>query len=305
MLTIGEFSRASRLSAKALRLYDELGLLRPARVDPLSGYRFYAPGQLDRARLVAWLRRLGMPLARIRLVCDAASPAAAAAEVAAFWAQAEADHASRRDLAAFLTRYLEGEEAPMAPADAGLAIRYAAASDTGRRRAANQDSAYAGTRLLAVADGMGGAGHLASAAAIDALKPLETAPPAGDLLNALENAVQQAGAAVAGIAAGQPARRGQRHHADRDAVGGLPAGPGAHRGHPCLPAARRRAVPDHPRPHGRPVADRRGAADPGARPSRTRSAPCCCARWTAAGRRRTCRCTTPGPVTGTCSARTG
>ena len=208
VLTIGEFSRASRLSAKALRLYDELGLLRPARVDPLSGYRFYAPGQLDRARLVAWLRRLGMPLARIRLVCDAASPAVAAAEVAAFWAQAEADHASRRDLAAFLTRYLEGEEAPMAHADSGLAIRYAAGSDTGRRRAANQDSAYAGARLLAVADGMGGAGHLASAAAIDALKPLETAPPAGDLLNALENAVQQAGAAVADIAAGEPARAG-------------------------------------------------------------------------------------------------
>ena len=208
MLTIGEFSRASRLSAKALRLYDELGLLRPARVNPLTGYRFYAPGQLERARLVAWLRRLGMPLARIRLVCDAASPAVAAAEVAAFWAQAEADHASRRDLAAFLIRSLEGEEAPMAPADSGLAIHYAAASDAGRRRAANQDSAYAGARLLAVADGMGGAGHLASAAAIDALKPLETAPPTGDLLNALEDAVRQAGAAVAGIVAGEPGRAG-------------------------------------------------------------------------------------------------
>ncbi len=89
MLTIGEFARASRLSAKALRLYDELGLLRPARVDPDSGYRFYEPAQLERARLVAWLRRLGMPLARIRVVCDAATPDEAAAEVAAFWAQAE------------------------------------------------------------------------------------------------------------------------------------------------------------------------------------------------------------------------
>ena len=70
MLTIGEFARASRLSPKALRLYDELGLLPPARVDPYSGYRFYQPNQLERARLVAWLRRLGMPLARIRVVCD-------------------------------------------------------------------------------------------------------------------------------------------------------------------------------------------------------------------------------------------
>ena len=78
VLTIGEFARASRLSPKALRLYDELGLLIPARVDPVSGYRLYERGQLERARLVAWLRRLGMPLARIRVVCDL-PPAAAAA----------------------------------------------------------------------------------------------------------------------------------------------------------------------------------------------------------------------------------
>ncbi len=68
MLTIGAFARASRLSPKALRLYDELDLLRPARVDPDTGYRYYAPAQLERARLVAWLRRLGMPLARGRCV---------------------------------------------------------------------------------------------------------------------------------------------------------------------------------------------------------------------------------------------
>ena len=43
---------------KALRLYDELGLLPPARVDPDSGYRWYAAGQLDNARLVASLRQV-------------------------------------------------------------------------------------------------------------------------------------------------------------------------------------------------------------------------------------------------------
>lgn len=58
LLTIGGFARASRLSPKALRLYDELGLLAPASVDPVSGYRFYSPDQLERARLIAWLRRL-------------------------------------------------------------------------------------------------------------------------------------------------------------------------------------------------------------------------------------------------------
>jgi hypothetical protein len=45
LLSIGEFARLSRLSAKALRRYDQLGLLKPARVDPDSGYRWYAAGQ--------------------------------------------------------------------------------------------------------------------------------------------------------------------------------------------------------------------------------------------------------------------
>jgi protein phosphatase len=191
VLTIGEFARAARLSPKALRLYDELGLLTPARVDPDSGYRLYEPGQLDRARLVAWLRRLGMPLARIRVICDLA-PAAAAAAVAAFWAQAEADLAGRRDLATFLTTYLSAKGTVMTEPGAALAIRYAAASDIGLSRPVNQDSAYASGRLLAVADGMGQAGDRASAAAIDALKSLEAlepgpasalvagSPPAGD-----------------------------------------------------------------------------------------------------------------------------
>jgi len=67
LLTIGEFARAARLSPKALRLYDELGLLRPARVDEWSGYRYYAPGQLERARLVAWLRRVGLPEEQARM----------------------------------------------------------------------------------------------------------------------------------------------------------------------------------------------------------------------------------------------
>jgi DNA-binding transcriptional MerR regulator len=83
LMTSGEFSRASRLTRKALRLYDELGLLQPIRVDPATGYRFYAPAQLEQARLVAWLRRLGMPLARIRLMTELPS-AQAASELAAY-----------------------------------------------------------------------------------------------------------------------------------------------------------------------------------------------------------------------------
>src|SRR5579862_4865862 len=115
LLTIGAFARASRLSPKALRLYDSLGLLAPAHVDEVSGYRFYRPDQLERARLVAWLRRLGMPLARIGAVCDLAqqTPGQAAAQVAAYWAQTEAELAAQRALAADLIRYLSGEDTTM------------------------------------------------------------------------------------------------------------------------------------------------------------------------------------------------
>jgi protein phosphatase len=204
-LTIGAFARAARLSQKALRLYDELGLLRPARVDPVSGYRFYEPSQLERARLVAWLRRIGMPLARIRVVCEL-SPAAAAREVAAYWARVEADTATRRDLAAFLIDQLQGKDGePMT-----LGIRYAMRSDIGKVRENNEDSAYAGARLLAVADGFGGHGRgaPASAAVIEALRPLDTDLPAGDLLGALDQAVHEADAALRDITRSDPSMEG-------------------------------------------------------------------------------------------------
>jgi PPM family protein phosphatase len=194
LLTIGAFSRASRLSPKALRLYDSLGLLTPAHVDQISGYRFYRPDQLERARLVAWLRRLGMPLARIGAVCDLAldAPDQAAQQIAAYWAETEAELAARRALAADLISYLNGEENNVPTPQPALGIRYAARSDIGRHRDRNQDTAYAGQRLLAVADGMGAAGEAASAAVIEALKPLEGALPAGSLLNAMQDAVRQA-----------------------------------------------------------------------------------------------------------------
>src|SRR5205085_12351248 len=111
-MTSGAFAQASGLSRKALRLYDELGLLHPARVDPDTLYRFYEPGQLERARLVAWLRRLGMPLALIRSVSGLPS-ARAAEELAAYWAAVEAETAARRELAVFLIGYLSGKDTAM------------------------------------------------------------------------------------------------------------------------------------------------------------------------------------------------
>ena len=61
-LTIGRFARMCRLSVKQLRHYDELGLLPPDRVDPSTGYRYYAPARARDALTVALLRDLDVPL---------------------------------------------------------------------------------------------------------------------------------------------------------------------------------------------------------------------------------------------------
>jgi protein phosphatase len=203
-LTIGAFARRSRLSVKALRLYDEIGLLRPVRTDPDSGYRYYEPGQLERARLVAWLRRIGMPLVSIRLVCDLleSDRAAAVTEIRAYWLRVEADTAARRELVDFLIGQLSGKDdampatttQPTEPAQP-LHIRYAALSDRGSVRTRNQDAAHAGPRLLAVADGFGERGESASSAAIDVLSEIDSVE-SGDLLNVLNDAADRAHRAV-------------------------------------------------------------------------------------------------------------
>jgi DNA-binding transcriptional MerR regulator len=107
-MSIGEFARRSRLSAKALRLYDALGLLPPARVDEDSGYRFYEPGQLKQARLIAALRQLRVPLAEIKAILPL-EPVRAAERVREVWAATEAEHTGRRALATYLIDELSGK----------------------------------------------------------------------------------------------------------------------------------------------------------------------------------------------------
>jgi len=111
-ISIGEFARRSRLSLKALRLYDERGVLVPSRVDRASGYRYYDTAQLEEARLVVMLRELQLPLAAIKelLACD---PADAAARVAEHWRHAEAAHDARRELADYLVNRLSGKRSVM------------------------------------------------------------------------------------------------------------------------------------------------------------------------------------------------
>lgn len=65
MFSIGEVARASGLSVSALRFYDGAGVLVPAEVDTVTGYRRYSGDQIRAARLVAGLRRVGMPVQEI------------------------------------------------------------------------------------------------------------------------------------------------------------------------------------------------------------------------------------------------
>ena len=60
LIPIGRFSRLTRLSVKALRLYDEMGILPPAHVDGDTGYRYYSWRQVDRATLIGLLDRAGI-----------------------------------------------------------------------------------------------------------------------------------------------------------------------------------------------------------------------------------------------------
>jgi len=75
LLPIGRFARLAGMSVGALRHYDELDLLRPARTDPFTGYRSYRRDQLDLARtIVAW-RDLEVPLDTIRELLATDDPA--------------------------------------------------------------------------------------------------------------------------------------------------------------------------------------------------------------------------------------
>jgi DNA-binding transcriptional MerR regulator len=112
LVSISEFSRLSRLSPKALRLYDELGLLVPDHVDATTGYRWYAGTQLHQARVVALLRRIGVPLAQIKVIL-ALDPAAAGEKLRDYWASAEMEHAAQRELLGYLVDRLHGKKSAM------------------------------------------------------------------------------------------------------------------------------------------------------------------------------------------------
>jgi DNA-binding transcriptional MerR regulator len=109
LLTSGEFSRRSRLSSKALRLYEQQGLLVPDEIDTANRYRRYRADRLDDARLIVWLRRLDMPLSDVAAVLRA--PDAERSDLlTAYWQAAEARFAAQRHLAGHIRDLVSGRQ---------------------------------------------------------------------------------------------------------------------------------------------------------------------------------------------------
>lgn len=70
MFRIGEFSQIARVSGRLLRYYDSIGLLRPQRIDPETGYRYYSAGQLQQLNRILALKELGLSLDQIGRMLD-------------------------------------------------------------------------------------------------------------------------------------------------------------------------------------------------------------------------------------------
>jgi DNA-binding transcriptional MerR regulator len=112
--SIGELARVSGLTVSALRFYDRCGILVPALVDPLTGYRWYTDDQIAPARLVAGLRRVGMPLAEIATaVRHRAEPAIVERLLDAHLRRLEDGLADARRELSRLRALITAEESPM------------------------------------------------------------------------------------------------------------------------------------------------------------------------------------------------
>ncbi|GIJ37428.1 hypothetical protein Vwe01_07530 [Micromonospora andamanensis] len=111
--SIGELARATGLTVSALRFYDAAGVLVPARVDPATGYRWYADDQVAPARLVAGLRRVGLPVAEIARAVRA-EPTVVHRLLDAHLARMADGLAEARREAALIRRLLDDDRPPSA-----------------------------------------------------------------------------------------------------------------------------------------------------------------------------------------------
>jgi DNA-binding transcriptional MerR regulator len=129
LLTIGEFSRLTHLSVKALRHYDDVGLLQPAHVDASSGYRRYATAQVPVAQVIRRFRDLDMPLDEIQAVLAAPDVTARDRVIVAHLERMEQMLEATQATVASLRRLLDGREPALpiefrsVPVTPALAIR--------------------------------------------------------------------------------------------------------------------------------------------------------------------------------------
>ncbi|MBV7336524.1 MerR family transcriptional regulator [Chloroflexi bacterium TSY] len=112
-LSVGRFAQASLLSRKALRLYNQLGILVPDYVDPDSGYRYYSAAQLETAYYVRLLREMDMPLADVRRVLAAATHDQAIEQIIQHRHDFEAKVERMRRASHHVLAYLRKEQATM------------------------------------------------------------------------------------------------------------------------------------------------------------------------------------------------
>ncbi|MHB8868984.1 MAG: MerR family transcriptional regulator [Thermoleophilia bacterium] len=110
LVPIGRFSGVCRLSVKALRHYDELGLLKPAWVDPDSGYRYYHLSQTRDAVAVRTMRSLDMPLDEIAALLADDDVARAVGRLERHGARLRERIAAHQRSLVLLERYIRGEE---------------------------------------------------------------------------------------------------------------------------------------------------------------------------------------------------
>jgi DNA-binding transcriptional MerR regulator len=114
LVSIGDFSRMTHLSIKALRFYHDQGLLEPARIDPDSGYRYYEPGQVPVAQVIRRFRDLDMPLDQVRAVLQAPDVETRTKEIIAHLTAMETRLAEMQMSVASLRALLEGPVVPAA-----------------------------------------------------------------------------------------------------------------------------------------------------------------------------------------------
>ena len=191
MLTIGEFAQLTHLSVRTLRRYHDAGLLEPDRVDPASGYRYYAAEQIPTAQVIHRLRELDVPLADVQRILRTPDPQARGALVAGHLRRLEDELARTRSAVASLRRLLD-------PAPAALDVEL-------RHEPATEVAAVAGD--VALDDVL--AWYAGAMAELDAVVTDPAGPPGGLYDNELFTA--GAGHVVVHRPAARPPRAGRVH----------------------------------------------------------------------------------------------